>query len=341
MKQLKHSILLAVSLFLLAGLQVAEAGNGKVFSDRGLDESVPSDNVGRYPSFVYTGYKPLADKPVEVFYYIPENFDVKELPVLFILNGAQRTGNVSLNAWQRFAQKHGFVLINPQFPLQHYSENEYQFGNVSVELGSLELNKKEKWAYNIVEALFDCYRKATGCKAKGYYMFGHSAGGQFVHRHVLMMPEARVIKAVASNPSAWTTPLPDGLVDEAGNVYSWPYSVKGTPAAKEKALKKALSTELYVHIGTADTGLKSLDMSKGALAQGPRRYHRALRFYELCQDKAKELGIDLGFRLAVVQGTKHSSTQAVYGYPDPDVEKIDDSDLGENSAFLLLFRSDD
>ena len=155
-----------------------------------------------------------------------------------------------------------------------------------------------------------------------------------------MLPDARYIKAVAANPSAWTTPLADGLTDDEGNVYGWPYSVKGTPSAKKKVLKKVLQRRLYVQIGTQDILTKSLDQSAGANAQGPRRYHRALKFYDICVETAKELGIECGFRLAVVEGTRHSTLQAVYGYPNPDATKINEEDLGVNSAFNLLFRKD-
>jgi pimeloyl-ACP methyl ester carboxylesterase len=282
----------------------------------------------------------LADKPVRVFYYVPTTGDIKDLPVLFVLSGAQRVGNGELNPWYRLAEKYGFVVINPQFTKELYDSNAYQFGNVAVEKGSAKLNKKSKWTYNIVEDLFDYYLKVTDSNVKGYYLFGHSAGGQFVHRLVMMLPDARYIKAVAANPSAWTTPLADGLTDSEGNVYGWPYSVKGTPSAKKKVLKKVLSRRLYVQIGTKDIQTKSLDQSAGANAQGPRRYHRALKFYDICVETAKELGIECGFRLAVVEGTRHSTLQAVYGYSDPDATKINEEELGVNSAFNLLFRRD-
>jgi len=341
MKRLINILSLTLGLILLcisADIYAAGPSAGS-FQKRGVDETVRRGDPARYPSFSYI-YKHLPNQPVNVFYYVPTTGDQKEMPVLFVLSGAQRVGNGELNPWQLLAERYGIVVINPQFTKEYYPSNAYQFGNVAVSKGSSKINKKNKWVYNIVEELFDYYLKATGSKAKGYYLFGHSAGGQFVGRMVLMLPKARYIKAVAANPSAWTWADETGLKAEDGTVFGWPYSVMGTPSGKKSVLKKVLSRKLYIHIGTQDIGTKSLDRSAGANAQGSRRYDRALNYYDACVAKAKELGVDLGFELAVVQGTRHSTLQAVYGYPDPDRTKTDKEDLGENSAFKLLFCKD-
>ncbi len=337
---LLRSLKFIIPVIFLAVIPEISAKGIENFSHRGCDTTLSAKDRKRFPGFEYSGYRPLRDKPVNVYYYIPTSGDIQTMPVLFVLSGAQRVGNGELNPWYRLAEEYGFIIINPQFTKELYNENEYQFGNVAVAKKSTELNKKKKWAYNIIEDLFDYYLKVTGSKVKGYYLFGHSAGGQFVHRLVMMLPDARYIKAVAANPSAWTMPLEDGLRDSSGAVYGWPYSVKDTPSGNRRVLKKVLSRRLYVQIGSNDIKTKSLDQSAGANAQGPRRYHRALKFYDVCTAVAGSLGIECGFRLAVVDGTRHSTLQAVYGYPDPDVTKTEEADLGINSAFNLLFRRD-
>ena len=40
-----------------------------------------------------------------------------------------------------------------------------------------------------------------------FYLFGHSAGGGFVHRYLLFKKEAPVLKAVAANPAFVTLPI--------------------------------------------------------------------------------------------------------------------------------------
>src|SRR5271155_4121645 len=42
--------------------------------------------------------------------------------------------------------------------------------------------------------------------SKTYYLYGHSAGGQFAHRLVLFMPNARYQRVVAANPGYYTMP---------------------------------------------------------------------------------------------------------------------------------------
>lgn len=38
--------------------------------------------------FTFTGYKPLEDKPVTVYFYIPTEGDITTMRVLFVMHGA-------------------------------------------------------------------------------------------------------------------------------------------------------------------------------------------------------------------------------------------------------------
>ena len=267
-------------------------------------------------SFVYTGYEPLADKPITVYYYIPIKGDIKTMRVLFSMHGADRKGAPNIETWRYFAEEEGVVVIAPEYtPENGWKSNDYQLGGLYTNSKHTELNPPEKWTYNTVEALFDYFKEGTGNQAEKYDIHGHSAGGQFVHRLVLTMPNARIRLAVASNPSAWTYPLIDGLKDKKGNVYGWPYSVMGTPFATEEHVKRYLAAPLIVHLGNADvqTDSSDLDKSDGANAQGPCRYDRGNAFFKASKQLAKEMKTPFNWKKVEVEDVGHAGRTIVYG----------------------------
>lgn len=311
----------------------------------------------------------LKDRPVHVVYFIPNLSGVEDMPILFVMHGAERVGTAQYNAWRPFAQKYGFILVIPQFltkqenldilpswrkPMyagQYWLTNDYQFGSVSTASNSGKLRPRDKWAYNVIELLFEYFRHELDNTSKGYYIYGHSAGGQFVNRMVMAYPEARIIKACAANPSSWAWPSVDGVIknldsQEICNEYrngtktytsGWGYSIKEL-YKNEADLAKPFKTKLYVQIGTKDLETESLDQQTAANAQGARRYFRALNFYATCMEVAERAGIKCNYELAEVEGASHSTYHMAYGKPNYSTSKVSFDQLGPNAAFTLLFK---
>lgn len=293
--------------------------------------------------FTFAEYAPLAQKPIVVYYYIPTKGDITKMKVLFSMHGAQRTSAPGLENWKPFAQKEGVVIIAPEFRKPYYQENEYQFGGIMTQRLGTELAPEESWTYNLVEILFDLFKKETGNKSEHYDMFGHSAGGQFVHRFLLSTPNARVNKAVAANPGNWTFLFADGLVAESGTVYGWPYSVKNTPMSDESHLKAFLARDLTVHLGTEDTAVSGqyVPTDEAALAQGKYRYDRGLNFFQHAKDLAAEKGWKFNWKIVEVKGAGHSGKEMVYGTWETDAEgkKIfNPENFTQNSAYALMYK---
>ncbi len=314
----------------------------------------------------------LKGRPVLVLYYIPKGFDVKKMPVLFAMSGAERVGTTQTGAWRPFADKYGFILIAPQFLREsdlsavdpsrtalyktgtYWQENDYQFGHVATAVNSANLYPRGQWTFNIIELLFDYLCHETGNTSDGYYMFGHSAGAQFVNRMVMAFPEARIKKAVAANPSTWAWPVLEGSVqkmDDEGNylfdgggkaqtqLCGWPYNLHGIYNSPAE-LKGPFGKKLYLQIGSKDVETSSLDMSVYANATGSRRLYRARNFYKVCKDVAAGAGLSCSFIYAEVDGAAHSTYQMVYGLPSGkySASRIRYEDLGQNAAFSLLFK---
>lgn len=295
-------LLFTLSLVTLLSFNTSEAQK-KIKLSRGAGE------------FEYTQYKPLSDKPVTVFYYIPKKGDITKMPILVATHGANRTGAHQQESWRYFAEETGFIVIAPQFAKAEYSVNEYQFGGVSKSSTTFRLQPKEKWSYNIIEELFDLFKEQLKNSSTTYDIWGHSAGGQFVHRFLLAMPDARVNIAVASNAGSYTFPFAEGIKGIDGQMYGWPFSVKDTPFGTFENLKNFFGRHLVVHAGNRDTSTVQENLPKhpAAKAQGIHRFERAHVFYEESKKLAAQMGVPFNWELIELGGVAHRSRSMVYG----------------------------
>ncbi len=300
-------------------------------------------------SFEYTGYGPLSDKPVTIFYYIPTRGNIKKMKVLFSMHGAERSGLIQRGVWRNLAEEYGFIVLAPQFThANKYMENDYQFGGVSEDPKNFILKPRETWTYQIIEPLFDYFKECTGNTAETYDMFGHSAGGQFVHRYLLMTPEARVGKAVAANPGNYTYPDENGLYSASGVLAdppSWPYSLKDTPFANEEYLATFFKRNLTILIGTNDTEPSTgLADNHPVFIQGINRYERAWKFFNASQIIARKKNYAFNWTIMNVPEAGHSSAQMVYGKPgvrnwriENDERVYNNKDLTNMGAYHIIF----
>ena len=102
-------------------------------------------------------------------------------PVLFVHHGVGRNGAAYRDYWLPLAEEHDILAIALEFPEASFPDYlRYHFGNMHNEDGTP--NPREKWTYGIVPRLFDALRDAGVTMRERYGVFGHSAGGQFVHR---------------------------------------------------------------------------------------------------------------------------------------------------------------
>lgn len=343
---LKFYSITYIILFLAALLMSCSGGAKKDEPDQPFVPKNPHTNVQKdgilagvrgSGKFEYTKYAPLAGKPVNVHYYIPSSGDVTGMPLLFAMHGSERNANAQMNAWTSLAEKYGFILIAPEFTKENgYTENDYQFGGIFTSASSTTTRPEEEWTYQIIESIFDYIKRETDNTSETYNMFGHSAGGQFVHRYLWAMPKARVNRAVAANPGSLTYPLVDGIKGTDNKMYGWPYSIKNAPFAANDRLRLYFSRQLFIQTGTADTRTdNSFPSDAASMAQGGTRHERAHNFYQCCQQQANSLGVPLTIKIVDVKDAEHSTPQMVYGLKSPDTKKPESR--GAGNAFDLLF----
>ena len=263
---------------------------------------------GGVDSIVYNSYPYFYNKPIKVYTYVPSG-DITGCKVLFAMHGSTRTGLSYLNYWTSIASKKRVIVISPCFDSDQYPSSYYQLGNVSWSSSAWRGKPHYTYIYNMIESIFDYMKDELGFSAVRYDLWGHSAGGQFSHRMMLHMPEARAYRIICSNSGYYTVPDPRGVRTNE-KTFGFPYSVLGMNWTREQ-LAAYFARNLTVHLGTADTAStveqdSQLPNTPGAYAQGPCRYERGKYFFARAKAVADSLGLPFRWNLVEVKGVAHS-----------------------------------
>ena len=215
------------------------------------------------------------------------------------MHGKGRNASQYRDQWIEHAEKQNFLLIAPEFSEAAYPGEAYSLGNMFDSQG--RAIDSSNWAFYAIEHLFDHVKELTSNTSSKYWIYGHSAGGQFVHRLVLFLPEARYQRAVAANPGWYT--MPDTRV-------GFPYGVKQT-AVTNATLAKSFAHPFTLLLGDQDTKRDDPNLRKTpeADAQGPHRFARGKKYFESAQRKAANLKLPFQWKQQVVPGTGHSDRQ--------------------------------
>ena len=90
----------------------------------------------------------------------------------------------------------------------------------------------------------------------------------------------------------------------------FPYGLKETQCTAA-ALRKVFAKKVTILLGDQDTdpNHRSLRRTPEAMKQGVHRFQRGHTFYEMCQQMAAELGVELNWDLQIVPGVAHSNSK--------------------------------
>lgn len=126
---------------------------------------------------------------------------------------AADTAHYYIDNWQDFAESQGFILIAPAFNQEDFSS---RHGEITDSLtGYRGLFGREIGADEWVLRLAAAFQQEFELEAQPFFLYGHSAGGQFVGRFLVTHPD-KVKRAVIT--SAVTYPQPKAEV-------AWPYGM--------------------------------------------------------------------------------------------------------------------
>ena len=269
----------------------------------------PADSIGSVGSgriILGTGNFHFADwhcdmkPPVRVWYHLSPSVPVSKTPVVFVMHGVKRDAKHYRDTWRDAAERYGFLLLCPEFPKQTYSRRAYHLGNLVGK--ARDPLPEEGWTFHIIERLFDSVKQATGNTSERYSIYGHSAGGQFVHRLAMFLPGARYETAIAANTGWYTMPSFPGK--------RFPYGLRGSGCSPER-LRRAFGRRLVILLGEQDTDADDphLRQSSGAKRQGSNRFERGRAFYDTARGEAEKLGVALEWELRTVPGAAHFDPQ--------------------------------
>ncbi|HLT52729.1 MAG TPA: hypothetical protein VKZ97_02505 [Flavobacteriaceae bacterium] len=239
-------------------------------------------------------------KSVDVYYFLPETYTASS-PILFVFHGAGRNADEYRDAMVSKAQQFGFMIFAPEFSISEFPNGDaYNLGNVYVDgdnPSAQTLNPEHTWSYSIIDPLFDHIKTLTNNETDTYNAFGHSAGGQFLHRFLMFKPNSRVHKAVAS-ASGWYT-FPDETIP-------FPYGYDQSILIGSN-LEELFTKQLVIQVGDDDDDPNSAGLRHNdyADAQGLNRKQRALNFFQFCSNLTSQAGLGFNWQLELVPNATH------------------------------------
>ena len=122
-----------------------------------------------------------------------------------------------------------------------------------------------------------------------------------MHRFLYYVPDARVKRYIPAN-AGWYT-LPDFDV-------GYPYGLADSGITEEQLIE-AFGKDVVLLLGREDVNRSDPDLRKTPEAdeQGPNRFVRGQTMFARAKETADALGVELQWRLKIVDGASHSNAQ--------------------------------
>ena len=243
-------------------------------------------------------------RSLPIWYYVPEP-TAKPQRVVFVMHGVLRNAADYRDNWRAAADKHGLVILAPEFSRDDFpGAAAYNLGGIVADPGGAP--QQPGRALDAIEPVFAAVREdlpTAGTAPASYFIFGHSAGAQFVHRYVLFGDAPNMAAAIAAN-SGWYTMPDTGIL--------FPYGLRGTGVG-EAAVRRAFARPLVIALGLLDNDPQApyLRTSPGANAQGPHRLARGRAFYGYASGHARTMGVPFNWRLVHVADVGHDNAAMV------------------------------
>ena len=240
-------------------------------------------------------------KPITVWTYGGKAIDA-DATVLFIMHGLERAPKNYLKPWVALVGKRNVLLLAPEFDRELFpGSRSYNLGNLRARAGAANVPADN--TYVGIEKIFDHVVHRAGLKSPGYHIYGHSAGAQFVHRLVLLLPKARFASAIAANAGWYSLPNFD---------QRFPFGLSDVGVSND-ALAASLQRRMVILLGENDNDPEhpSLNRRERVMPQGPHRFARGKNFFAQGESAATKLKVKLRWRLETVPGVGHDNAGMV------------------------------
>lgn len=269
------------ALILIAGLSAAFASPG---GTEGVDRRFGVDAT----------VAEVDGLSMEIFSYRPSECAAPAVLVVFHGNG--RGAESYRDSARTVADRSCFTIYAPLFDEERFPSWRYHRAGV---IDDGQLRDPEVWTIELVGDLIDWIRDREGAGAP-IYLFGHSAGGQFLSRYAAYAEPRDVERIVLANPSTYVLPT----TDEAA-----PYGFGGLPEGMDPdpLLQAYLAAPVTVYLGSEDTGDESLTRNAQADRQGDDRLDRGRQTFDMARAVADERGWTFGWSLIEAEGVGHTA----------------------------------
>ncbi|EAZ79668.1 hypothetical protein [Algoriphagus machipongonensis] len=270
-------------------------------------------------AFLIEGGKGKESKSIKVFYHKPINFS-EDSKILLVIPGAGRNGDSYRDAWIPESEKFNVLILSPMYAEDEYLFEDYHLGGIMTGLNleeaaeavpntnQVKLNEeifnftinpdRETWLFEDFDRIFELAKEATGSAQSTYDIFGHSAGGQILHRYTILKPYSKADQIIAGNSGFFTMP------DTTLNL---PFGIKGLEVSKED-LKASFQQNLVLLLGENDNETETggtMLKSPTADLQGNGRLAKGQYFYEKSKKLAEQLGYEFNWKLVTVPNVGH------------------------------------
>lgn len=262
-------------------------------------------------------YRSAGNPDVKTYIVVPSGLSSKT-QIVMVMHGRSRNADGYIQTWAEWASRNNRIALAPEFDGENWKGGaKYNLGNIFAdEDGAGAMNPEANWSFTIVENIHALTRREFGVKAELFDLWGHSAGGQFVHRFMLFKPNAKVRYAMPANAGWYTTP-------NLSQAYPYGVSAKSLSITKND-LKRWTQEPVIIFRGTADVErTENLSMTPEADAQGQNRYERAGFMY----GQVKAFDPKTKWQLIDVPGSDHSQRKMA-----PAAQQFLEKMSGENDS---------
>lgn len=270
-------------------------------------------------SFWIPGGPAHPNDPVQIYYHRPAGFSDTSR-ILMVISGAGRDADEYRDAWIKAADRHDVLILAPQYSEQAYPFEDYHMvgwmQDVNLEEAvtfvpgsniarldesalSYTVNQdRNTWLFADFDRLFALVIAITGSRQSRYDLFGHSAGGQILHRLAISYLSDKVDRIVAANSGFYT--MPDTSL-------ALPFGLKGLPIPDEM-IKDAYQRKLALLLGESDNARETggtLLRSPTADQQGLHRLARGRYYYQQALQSAGRSGVSLQWEKVEIPEVGH------------------------------------